>query len=50
MPGPADRFHGGVAQMRTSRVAGHVVFPKQSASSEHFMRYRHEQAYLLAKG
>ena len=31
-------------------IVGHVVFRKQYASSVRFMRYQHEQAYLLAKG
>jgi site-specific DNA-methyltransferase (adenine-specific) len=29
---------------------GHVVWPKRYASSGRFVRYQHEQAYLLAKG
>jgi adenine-specific DNA-methyltransferase len=29
---------------------GHFVFPKHYASGEHFTKYQHEQAYLLAKG
>ena len=32
------------------RVAGHFVFPKKYASSSYHTQYRHEQAYLLAKG
>ncbi|MGJ4925968.1 DNA methyltransferase [Bradyrhizobium sp. HKCCYLS2038] len=32
------------------RVVGHLVFPKQYASSSRFMLSKHEQAYLLAKG
>jgi len=32
------------------RVAGHFVFPKKYASSSYHTEYRHEQAYLLAKG
>jgi len=32
------------------RIAGHIVFRKSYASSVRFMRYQHEQAYLLAKG
>ena len=32
------------------RIAGHIVFRKEYASSVRFMRYQHEQAYLLAKG
>lgn len=31
-------------------IAGHIVFPKRYASSEHFTKYQHEQAYLLSKG
>ncbi|HUQ94158.1 MAG TPA: DNA methyltransferase [Bryobacteraceae bacterium] len=31
-------------------IAGHVVFPKKYASSSRFMKYQHEQAYLLMKG
>lgn len=32
------------------RIVGHIVFRKGYASSERFLRYEHEQAYLLAKG
>jgi site-specific DNA-methyltransferase (adenine-specific) len=32
------------------RVVGHLVFRKRYASSSRFLRYEHEQAYLLAKG
>ncbi len=32
------------------RVAGHFVFPKKYTSSSYHTQYRHEQAYLLAKG
>jgi len=32
------------------RIVGHFVFPKRYASSERFVRYQHEGAYLLAKG
>jgi DNA modification methylase len=32
------------------RIAGHIVFRKSYASSVRFMRYHHEQAYLLVKG
>lgn len=32
------------------RVVGHLVFRKRYASSARFLRYKHEQAYLLAKG
>lgn len=32
------------------RIVGHLVFRKRYASSARFLRYEHEQAYLLAKG
>jgi site-specific DNA-methyltransferase (adenine-specific) len=32
------------------RIVGHIVFRKKYASSTRFLRYQHEQAYLLAKG
>jgi site-specific DNA-methyltransferase (adenine-specific) len=32
------------------RIAGHLVFRKQYASKSRFLKYQHEQAYLLAKG
>jgi len=32
------------------RLAGHIVFRKAYASKTGFLQYRHEQAYLLAKG
>ena len=32
------------------RIVGHRVFRKRYASSSRFLRYEHEQAYLLAKG
>ena len=32
------------------RIAGHLVFRKQYASKSCFLKYQHEQAYLLAKG
>jgi site-specific DNA-methyltransferase (adenine-specific) len=32
------------------RVVGHLVFRKRYASSTRFFEYRHESAYLLAKG
>jgi site-specific DNA-methyltransferase (adenine-specific) len=32
------------------RAVGHLVFRKTYASSSRFLRYQHEQAYLLAKG
>lgn len=31
-------------------LVGHLVFAKPYASSSRFLEYRHEQAYLLAKG
>ena len=44
-----DRF---LAAWRTAgfRPVGHLVFRKTYASTTRFLRYRHEQAYLLAKG
>jgi site-specific DNA-methyltransferase (adenine-specific) len=32
------------------RMVGHLVFRKRYASSQRFLRYHHEAAYLLAKG
>jgi DNA modification methylase len=32
------------------RAVGHMVFRKRYASTSRFLRYQHEQAYLLAKG
>lgn len=32
------------------RIVGHIVFRKRYPSSTRFLEYRHEQAYLLAKG
>lgn len=32
------------------RPVGHIVFRKRYASSTRFLRYEHEQAFLLAKG
>jgi len=32
------------------RMVGHLVFRKAYSSSARFLRYQHEQAYLLAKG
>jgi adenine-specific DNA-methyltransferase len=32
------------------RFIGHLAFPKPYVSSTRYMRYRHESAYLLAKG
>lgn len=31
-------------------VVGHIVFAKSYASKAHFVQYRHESAYVLAKG
>jgi len=45
----ADKF---LAAWREAglRPVGHLVFQKSYASSTRFLRYHHEQAYLLAKG
>ena len=45
----ADRF---IAAWREAgfRIVGHIVFRKTYASSSRYLRYEHEQAYLLAKG
>lgn len=45
----ADKF---IAAWREAgfRLAGHLTFPKQYTSTERFLQYRHENAYLLAKG
>ena len=45
----ADRF---MAAWRAAgfRIAGHFAFPKRYTSSERYVRYQHECAYLLAKG
>lgn len=45
----ADRF---LAAWRVAgfRPVGHLVFRKSYASTTRFLRYQHEQAYLLAKG
>jgi DNA modification methylase len=32
------------------RIVGHLVFRKKYPSSTRFLRYQHEQAYVLAKG
>lgn len=32
------------------RIVGHLVFRKQYASKSRFLKYQHEQAYLLVKG
>ena len=44
----ADKF---IAAWRDAgfRPAGHLTFPKQYASAERFLRYEHENAYLLAR-
>jgi len=45
----ADKF---IAAWREAgfRVVGHLAFIKRYTSSERFLRYQHENAYLLAKG
>ena len=45
----ADKF---IAAWREAgfRLVGHLVFCKGYASTTRFLRYQHEQAYLLAKG
>jgi adenine-specific DNA-methyltransferase len=45
----ADRF---IRAWRRAgfRLAGHISFPKAYASTERFLRYHHENAYLLVKG
>lgn len=45
----ADKF---VSAFRKAgfRIVGHFVFPKGYSSSSHHVGYRHECAYLLAKG
>lgn len=45
----ADKF---IAAWREAgfRLAGHLTFPKQYPSTERFLRYHHENAYLLTKG
>jgi site-specific DNA-methyltransferase (adenine-specific) len=45
----ADRFLNAYRAAGFS-VIGHLVFAKRYASSTGFLRYQHEQAYLLAKG
>jgi DNA modification methylase len=45
----ADKFLAAWRQIGF-RVVGHLTFIKRYASSERFVRYRHENAYLLAKG
>ena len=32
------------------RIVGHLVFRKQYSSKARYLKYQHEQAYLLAKG
>jgi len=45
----ADRF---LSAWRSAgfRPVGHLVWTKKYASAQHYLRYQHEQAYLLAKG
>jgi DNA modification methylase len=45
----ADKF---IAAWREAgfRLAGHLTFIKRYPSSKRFLQYRHENAYLLAKG
>ena len=45
----ADKF---LAAWREAgfRLAGHLTFTKRYPSAERFLRYHHENAYLLAKG
>jgi len=45
----ADKF---IAAWREAgfRLAGHITFTKQYPSTERFLRYHHENAYLLVKG
>jgi DNA modification methylase len=45
----ADRF---IDAWRSAgfRIVGHLVFRKTYSSKARFLRYQHEQAYLLAKG
>ena len=45
----ADKF---IAAWREAgfRLAGHLTFTKRYPSAERFLQYRHENAYLLAKG
>ena len=45
----ADKF---LAAWREAgfRLAGHLTFTKRYPSAERFLRYQHENAYLLAKG
>ena len=45
----ADRFLAAWRAARFRPVA-HLVWPKRYASGEGFVRYQHEQAYVLAKG
>jgi adenine-specific DNA-methyltransferase len=46
------KVHLFVEAWRTAgfRIVGHLVFRKDYTSSERFLRYQHEAAYLLAKG
>ncbi len=47
--GKADRFLDAWRRAGFHTV-GHIVFRKRYASSARYLRYEHEQAYLLAKG
>jgi site-specific DNA-methyltransferase (adenine-specific) len=45
----ADQFIGAWREAGF-RIVGHVVFAKRYASTARFVEYRHESAYVLAKG
>lgn len=45
----ADRFKEAWRKAGFHAV-GHIMFPKKYASSSRFVQYKHEEAYLLAKG
>ena len=45
----ADKFLG-AWRAAGFRPVGHIIFRKRYASAGRFLRYHHEQAYLLAKG
>lgn len=45
----ADKFIG-AWRAAGFRMVGHIVFTKRYASSSRFVKSKHEQAYLLAKG
>lgn len=44
-----DRF-AQAARTAGFRIGGHLIFPKPYASATRFLRYQHEQAFLLVKG